>query len=163
MKLDQIIDSLILEIYPLMPSTGTWPFTMVRVERNNLRGMEQLPQFYASSGLLILQRTDFLEEHLVDYAWGAKEYGNPSSEQRLEYLEKHRKQHESKEKLKEWVDRITSLAIGLISQVAIQKGLHLNPIGVDFSVVDTYLKLKSKNLKTYQLFDIYQIDPSSFG
>ena len=160
MKLEEIIDALILDIYPLMPSTGSWPFTMLNINRHELSGMELHPQFFASSGLLVLKRTDFNEESMMDYVLGSKEYGTLLPAQKHMLLERYRKMINSPQELEDWADKITNLAIGLIIQSTLLKGLQFSPIETDLSVLDARMGFNTENLSAYKLFDVYQIDPS---
>ncbi|WP_448634467.1 hypothetical protein [Pedobacter panaciterrae] len=57
-----------------MPSTGAWPFTMIRIDRNELSGLEMDKPLFAPFQLLVLKRTDFNDKDLLDYAIKSKEY-----------------------------------------------------------------------------------------
>ena len=160
MELEQIIDAVILDIFPLMPSTGTWPFTMVRVDRNKLSGLETDKILFASAQLLVLKRTDFTSEDLLDYAINSKEYNTLSVPLKSGFLENYNKMIDNEEELQEWMDKTISLAIGLVIQTALNKALQFTPVEANLSVLDTQMELGQKNLRAYQLFDVYQLDPS---
>lgn len=161
MELDKIIDSSILDIFPLMPSSGAWPFTMVRIDRNELPELGLQQRLFASSQLLVLKRTDFNEENLIDYALHSKEYSTLLPTHRLDFLEVYRKKTKNRQELNEWTELITGLAIGLIIQITLKKGLQFSPIEISLSALDVHFGLSAESLSAYQLFDVYQIDPSS--
>lgn len=160
MGLEQIIDSSILDIFPLMPSTGAWPFTMVRIDRNELSGLEMDKILFASSQLLVLKRTDFTSEDLLDYAIKSKEYKNIPAPFRPGFLDNYNKIIDNVGTLQEWIDKTTNVAIGLVIQTALNKALQFTPVETDLSVLDTQMESGRKNLRAYQLFDVYQLDPS---
>ncbi|CAH0142095.1 hypothetical protein [Pedobacter sp. Bi36] len=160
MKLDQTIDSLILDIFPVMPSSGSWPFTMTSIERNELIGLKMEKTVFASSQLLVLKRTDFNGGDLIDYAMKSKEYQTIPAQLRLEFLDKYNNLAENEQTLQDWTDRITSMAIGLVIKTALNKGLQLVPIDTDHSILDKHMGFENKELATFQLFDIYNLDPS---
>jgi hypothetical protein len=158
MRLDQMIDSAILEIFPLMPSPGSWPFTMMSIERNELTGLKIDKTLFAPFQLLVLKRTDFDSKDLFDYITKSKEY--QTVDDKNNFLEKYRKIIATASDFSEWVDRTTSLAIGLVIQTAITKGLLFSPVDTDLLLLDLHLALNQKKLQAYQLFDVNQIDPS---
>jgi hypothetical protein len=65
------------------------------------------------------------------------------------YLGKY--EHVAAKKL--WREQITSLAIGIVTQLAKQQCLKLIPVEADLVKVDAQLNLDSRNLASYQLFD----------
>jgi len=160
MGIDQIIDSSILEIFPLMPSPGAWPFTMIRVDRNELANLEMDKTLFAPFQLLILKRTDFDSKDLRDYVTKSKEYQTMEEVSKKILLEKHDKIVGNENEFRDWMERTTSLAIGLVIQTAIYKGLQFTPVGTDLVALDVHLGLGKKKLQAYQLYDAYQIDPS---
>lgn len=160
MGLDQIIDSSILDIFQLMPSTGAWPFTMARIDRNELSGLKTDKTLFAPFQLLVLKRTDFNGEDLLDYATKSKEYETILAPLRSGFLENYNRMSSNEKELQEWTDKTISLAIGLVLNTALLKGVQFSPIETDLSALDSHLELGKKNLRAYQLFDTYQIDPS---
>lgn len=160
MGLEQIIDSSILDIFPLMPSTGAWPFTMIRIDRNELSGLEMDKPLFAPFQLLVLKRTDFNGKDLIDYATKSKEYQTILPPFRFDFLENYSSMSGNEKELQQWADKTTSLAIGLVINTALLKGIQFSPIGTDLSALDLRMGLDQKNLRAYQLFDAYQIDPS---
>ncbi len=160
MGLEQIIDSSILDIYPLMPSSGAWPFTMIRIDRNELSGLEVDKNLYAPFQLLVTKRTDFNGKDLLDYATKSKEYQDLLDPFKPSFLENYDKIIANEKDFRDWTDRTTSLAIGLVIQATLHKGIQYSIVETDLSVLDIKMGLGKKNLQAYQLFDAYQIDPS---
>ncbi|WP_288881586.1 hypothetical protein [Pedobacter panaciterrae] len=160
MGLEQIIDSSILDIFPLMPSTGAWPFTMIRIDRNELSDLEMDKPLFAPFQLLVLKRTDFNDKDLLDYAIKSKEYHTILPPFRSNFLENYSSTIGNEKELQEWADKTTSLAIGLVINTALLKGIQFIPIATDLSALDLRMGLVQKNLRSHQLFDAYQIDPS---
>ncbi|WP_345952191.1 hypothetical protein ABDD95_23800 (plasmid) [Mucilaginibacter sp. PAMB04274] len=160
MELDKIIDEIILDIYPHMPSSGAWPFTMIKTDRNKFFGLKMDKTLFAPFQLLVLIRTDFNGKDLLDYVKKSKEYKTIDAAMKNGFLEKYNKVICDEHKFHQWADKTTSLAIGLVAQTALQKGLQIIPIETDLSILDANIGLRTKNLQAYQLFDIYQIDPS---
>lgn len=160
MELDKTIDSIILDTYPLMPSSGTWPFTMIHIGHNKLSGLQMDKNLFAPFQLLVLKRTDFNNRDLLDYVTKSKEYQTIEDGLKNSFLEEYHKMIADENEFQQWTDRTTSLAIGLVIQTALQKGLQFSPIKTDLSVLDTHMGLEQEKLSAYQLFDIYQIDPS---
>lgn len=160
MELNKTIDTIILDIYPLMPSTGAWPFTMISIARNEISGVEMDKNLFAPFQLLVTKRTDFNGKDLIDYVVKSREYQTVDDALKNSLLEKYNKTNKDENEFREWTDRTTSLAIGLAIQTALQKGLQFIPIQTDLSALDFHMGLGQKKLSAYQLFDVYQMDPS---
>jgi hypothetical protein len=161
MRLDQIIDSSILDIFPLVPSTGTWPFTMIRIDRRELAGLDVDKLLVAPFQLLVLKRTDFNSKDLIEYATKSKEYQTILDPLKPGFLESYDKTIGNEENFQEWTDRTTNLAIGMVIQTALYKGLQFSSVETDLTILDAHMGLTNKNLRAYQLFDAHQVDPSA--
>ena len=108
----------------------------------------------------MLQRTDFNHQDLLDYIYQSKEYQTIALEKQADFVEQYIKPLRDETAFTAWMNKISSLAIGLIRQTAISKALTLNVIEIDLDQLDSHLELNVQNLKAYQLFDVYQLDPS---
>jgi len=160
MGLDKIIDSLILDFFPLMPSPGAWPFTMVRIDRNELTCLNTDRALIAPFQLLVTKRTDFKGSDLLDYVTKSKDYQTMDEASKNILLKKYDKIISNENEFRNWTEKTTSLAIGLVIQTALFKAVQFTPIDTELSALDVQLGLERKNLTAYQLFDTYQIDPS---
>jgi len=160
MELHKIIDSIILEIYLQMPSLGTWPFTIIHINRDELSGLQMDKNLFAPFQLLVLKRTHFNSEDLLDYVMKSNEYQTVEDGLKNKFLEKYYKMIADENEFQQWIDRTTSLAIGLVIQKGLQRGLQFSPIKTDFSALNTHMGLEQKKLSAYQLFDVHPIDPS---
>lgn len=162
MELDQKINTVILDIYPLMPSSGAWPFTMICINRNEISGLEVDQNLFAPFQLLVAQRTDFNGKDLLDYVMNSKEYHTVDKALKNDLLETYSKIIENENEFLNWKQQITSLGIGLLIQTALQKGIQFSPVETDLPTLNVHFKLAPKKLGAYQLFDARQIDPSFF-
>jgi hypothetical protein len=160
MELDKTINTIILDIYPLMPSTGAWPFTMICIDRNEISPLEMDKPLFAPFQLLVTKRTDFNGKDLLDYVVKSNEFETVDDASKNSLLEKQDKIINDWNEFQQWTDRTTSLAIGLVIQTALYKGLQFSPVETDLSALDLHMGLVPKKLSAYQLFDVYQIDPS---
>lgn len=159
-KLRCDIDALILDGLSQMPSVGILPLEIISIERSKLVGIEMNKTLFADFQLLVLERTDFNKENLIDYLLKSNEYQTMPPKHKLEFFDIYYKLAENGPKLKDWRARIISMAIGMIIQTALNKGLQLIPIQTDLIRLTKHIGLDTNNLKGYQLYDIYQIDPS---
>lgn len=148
------IDDLLLESYGFMPSRGTYPFTMIRLVDSQLSNLKTKPALASDVHLLVLTRTDFTKDDLADYITKSKEYTLIRSEDQPAFLQSYLHKYEHAAAEKKWREHITSLAIGIVTQLAKQQQLQLTPVETDTAKVDALLNLHAKNLATYQLFDV---------
>ena len=155
MELKNKLESSILDIYPLMPSSGAWPFTMIAIERNALGSLILEKPILGSSFLLVLSREDFTDLDLMDYATNSKEYDTMSQDSRLDFLIAHKNKFGST-RLQEWAMRITSLGVGLVTGTAANRGLELRAIEILPAQLDTQLGFDTAKLKTVQLFEVVE-------
>lgn len=148
------LDDLLLEIDGFMPSRGSYPFTMIRLGDSQVTNLKTNPTLTSDFQLLVLTRTDFSKNDLADYVTKSKEYTLIRSEDQAAFLKSYlgKYGHVAAEKL--WREQITSLAIGIVTQLAKQQGLKLIPVEADLVKVDAQLNLDSRNLAAYKLFDV---------
>ncbi len=158
MEIEQKIDSSILNIYRLMPSSGEWPFTMLRIDRRELSGLPFQGTLFSSSQLLVLKRTDFNRDHLIDYAQNSKQYAAVPVSKRKAFLESFTDKFDDPGQFEQWADNITSMGIGMILHMARSSGLELLPVQAVLTDVDSNLGLEAKGLKAYQIFDVISRD-----
>ena len=81
MNLEKKIDDAILDIFPLMASNGNWPFTMMSIERSELADSIGSPV-----QLLVLIKTDYQLDDLLDYLKNSKGYAFIPSDTQTAYL-----------------------------------------------------------------------------
>lgn len=158
MELNKRIESSIVDIFPLMTSSGSWPFMMIQMERENLKELSIEPALKSSSLLLILLRTDFSDDDLLDYAKNTKEYSTLPAENRQAYLQMFKAKAQNPLEMARWVEMVTGLATGLVMQLARSRDVYFDAVEADLSEMDSLARFDSKNLKAYQLFNAYLID-----
>lgn len=158
MEIEQKIDSSILNIYRLMPSSGEWPFTMLRIDRRELSRLPFENTLVSPSQLLVLKRTDFNRDHILDYAQNSKEYDTIPPLYKKAFLDSFINKFNDERELEQWTENITSIGIGLILHMARSNGVELLPVQAVLTDVDSHLGLEAKGLKAYQLFDIISKD-----
>ena len=151
---NQKIDELLLDFYSAMPSQGTYPFTMLRISNPEPSDLMLAPVLASHSHILILERTDFSLDDLIDYVSQTKEHSDLRSEAQFDFLRNYRLRYQDQADLITWKNRITSLGIGIIMQLAKQKGLHLIMKHQDLSKSDFLSGYTSPGLQVYQLLTV---------
>ncbi len=154
MGIEQKIDSSILNLYRLMPSSGEWPFTVLRIDGKQLSGLPFENTLAGASQVLVLKRTDFKREHIMDYAQNSKEFDTIPPLYRTAFVDSFTDKFNDPRELEQWTDNITSMGIGMILHMARSNGLELVLIQAVLSDLDSHLDLEAKGLKAYQLFDV---------
>lgn len=152
-RVDQKIDDLLLDIYTAMPSWGSYPFTIIRIANKDIGGLTIVPGSPTKSRILILERTDFSLNELIDYVTHSKEYRDIRSEFRDEFLQGFMIKYRSPAALKIWKNQVTSLGIGIVIQIARQKGLNVTLVDNDLAQQDFLSEFNFKGLSAYQLLD----------
>lgn len=163
MSVDQNINSLILDIYRIMPSLGTYPFTMMAMLRTELSGLNIKPSLRSATQLIVLKRTDFNVSDLMDYVTNTKEYDTIPLDNREAFLDNYRRKSQDDAAMTEWCERIVSMGIGIIVHLAKTNGIYLKPVRADLTDLDAHFGFLSKNLQAYQLFDVNPFDQVSSG
>lgn len=154
MDLDEKIENLLLEVYAIMPSLGTYPFTAITVARTALDSSTTKSLLIPSNQLLILKRTDFSQDEWIDYIVNTKEYETIPLENRKAFLSANRHASADEAVMMQWCDRVISLGVGIIMGLAHNKGISLIPVEADLATLDIHFGFHTKNLQIYQLFDI---------
>lgn len=152
-EIDQTIDQLLLDFYAIMPSRGTYPFTMIRFSNEEHSDSIVGPAPAPLSQILVLERTDFSLHDLIDYVSQTKEYSGIRSDSKEDFLQDYRFKYQRQAALNIWKNQITDLGIGIFTQLAEQKGLHLMPTEKNLAEPDFFSGFASQGLKIYQLFD----------
>lgn len=154
MTIQQRIDSLIPDIYPLLPSWGTCPFTVIRTTGKVLKGAATKPSLEPVSYLLVLSRTDFSVNDLLDYVKNSREYNSIDLDKRETFLEAYLGKAEDKAPLAQWRERITSMGLGVMIHLARNNGLSLTRVATSFISPEDLKMYRSNNLEPYQLFRV---------
>jgi len=158
METERKIDSSILNLYQLMPSTGEWPFTIMRIDRIQISGLPFENSPVSGCMVLVLKRTDFDKEDISDYAKNSKEHEFVATPYRKAFVESFVNKFDNVQEINRWTDNITSMGIGLIFQLARQHGLELKTIRTLLSDLDFHIGLDAKMLQPYELFEVIDID-----
>jgi hypothetical protein len=72
-KVEDKIDLFVEEIKSGMPSSGFWPFTLLKMENSDFEGFSFESQVWSSDLLLFLMRTDFTIMDVKDFLRNSKE------------------------------------------------------------------------------------------
>lgn len=155
MELDNNIETLIESIRFLMPSSGSWPVTVISTNRQELKGLSFEPHILAEHQLLFLIRTDFNIKDLVDYISNTVEYLSIPTPDKADYLDFYTQKINNKSELVNWSEKIASLSIGLAIGLSENLDLCIEPIEANLVELDTYFQFNNRNLKAHQLFEIY--------
>lgn len=158
MEIERKINSSILNLYQLMPSSGEWPFTIMCLDRMQISGLPFENSPVSECMVLFLKRTDFDQEDISDYAKNSKEYEFVAASYRQAFVESFVNKFENAQEINTWTDNITSMGIGLLFQLARKHGLELKTIGTVLSDLDFHIGLEAKMLQPYKLFEVIDID-----
>ncbi|MFH6991145.1 hypothetical protein [Flavobacterium sp. FlaQc-48] len=158
METEQKIDSSILNLYQLMPSTGEWPFTIMRIDRIQITGLPFENSPVSECLVLVLKRTDFDKEDISDYVQNSKEYETVATAYRQAFVESFVNKFDNVQEINQWTDNITSMGIGLIFQLAQRQGLELKTLGTVLSDLDFHIGFDAKMLQPYELFEVIDLD-----
>jgi hypothetical protein len=157
LELNQEIDGMLLDVYQAIPSSGTYPFTIIRIVRTELNGLNITPDLLSGSQILVLKRTDFDLSDLMDYVIHTTEYSTIRSDRQEDFLDGYKLKYLNTAALTGWSEQIISLGIGMAKQLARQKRINLIPVEADLSQLDSRFGFQSRNLQAYQLFDLNPI------
>lgn len=149
------IENLIEKIRLLMPSSGSWPVTVISTNRDELKGLSFEPHVLAKHQLLFLIRTDFNMTDLVDYISNTVEFHSIPIVNKADYLDKCTQKINSKSDLLTWSGKIASLSIGIAIGLSENLDLCIEPIEANLSELDNYFQFNNRNLKAHQLFEVY--------
>jgi hypothetical protein len=116
MGVDQNINSMLLDIYRIMPSLGAYPFTMIALAREEFGGLIIKPSLVSATQLMVLKRTDFNESDLVDYVTNTNEFDSIPLDNRAAFLDNYRRKWQNEAAITEWCERIISMGIGIVIQ-----------------------------------------------
>lgn len=155
MELKQQVENLIEQLRPLMPSNGTWPFTVMKLNRYEFKGLGVQRAVNADYQLLFLLRTDFNMIDLVDYVRNSREFSSMPWHQQDAFLIDYVSNMKSRPALLNWCESITNIGLGIAIGLSEQLDLCIEHISADFSELDAHFSFQTKNLKAFQLFDIY--------
>ncbi|MBE9462099.1 hypothetical protein ACFP1I_12750 [Dyadobacter subterraneus] len=152
-EFNQLIETMLQDIYLSMPSTGVYPFTVIRTIGTALISGVVEPMPMLRSQILVLRRTDFDYSDFTDYVINSKEYNRILSENREAFLEAYRLKYPDFTALAAWTEQITAFGIGILGQLAGQKNVKLTLIETDLDQWDTHYGLTYRNLQAYQVFE----------
>lgn len=155
-KSTRLIDELLLSIYSVMPSTGAYPFTMLRVTQADVKDFGISPEPTSCLQILVLKRTDFDYPDFIDYVTHTKEYSHIRLEDREAFLDDYKLRVADASAFSLWKDQLTSLGIGIIRQLARQKGFSLTSASVDLAELDAHFGFRSQHLAAHQIFNVSQ-------
>lgn len=158
MEIERKINSSILNLYKLMPSTGEWPFTIMCIDRIQISGLPFENSPVSECMVLVLKRTDFDEEDISDYAKNSKEYEFVATAYRQAFVESFVNKFDNVQEINQWTDNITSMGIGLLFQLARQHGLELKTLRTVLSDLDFHIGFDAKILRPYELFEVIDLD-----
>lgn len=150
MNLKKKIDDAILDIFPLMASSGNWPFTMMSIERSELAG-----SIGSHVQLLVLIKTDYQLDDLLDYLKNSKEYAFIPPDTQTAYLNSMVASIWHNQQVGEWSKKIASLAIGLICQLAKENNMCLTMNKVGFEDIHDCLEESQRPLSIYEVFEVF--------
>jgi len=137
-----------------MPSSGFWPFTLLKMENSDCEEFSFHQQVRSSYLLLFLLRTDFTIADVKDFLINSKELSrvplNFQSDQLHEMLAKIN----SEEDLDLWKEKIISMCIGISIQIARNMNMCLTPVYGDLSEIDRAFRYYKRHLCPFMLFNI---------
>jgi hypothetical protein len=157
MNIEKKIEALLLEYYQIMPSVGTWPFTVMPLAGEQFEGLSIKPLLGSQIQLIILKRTDFGPADLVDYLINSKEYGNIPPERRLGFLNSYKHRLQDDKEMSRWCEQLISLSIGITMELFRRNEMEIRLVLAELAEVDSHFGFHCKNLQTYQLFDVIQL------
>ena len=155
MRSENNIDVLIEKIRLFMPSSGSWPVTVISLNRDELKGLSFEPYILDEHQLLFLIRTDFDMIDLVDYISNTAEFLSIPIANKANYLDVFTKKIKNNTDLITWSGKIASLSIGLAIGLSETLDLCIKPIEANLNELDNYFQFHNRNLKAHQLFEIY--------
>lgn len=155
---EQEIEILIERIRQLMPSTGTWPFTVMQLKRSDLASLEIEPILKAERQLIFLIRIDFERKDLIDYIMNTHEFDGIPVHRQQNFLNDHLREAEDPAAPLSWSEKIISMAIGFAFMAAQTSGLILEDVPAKLIELDRRFAYPQRSLKAYQLFEVASIE-----
>jgi hypothetical protein len=155
MKTQQNIEVLIEKIRLYMPSYGSWPVTVISINRKELEGLSFEPRLLGPQQLLFLIRTDFNKIDLTDFVSNTKEFTSIPMDRREDYLDHYAQKISSNADIINWSKKIANLSIGLATWISEDLDLCIEHIEANLYEMDTHFRFADQNLKAYQLFEVY--------
>lgn len=155
MKSENNIEILIEKMRLFMPSSGSWPVTVISTKRDELKGLSFESHVVAEDQLLFLIRTDFNMIDLVDYISNTVEFLSIPIANKALYLEMYTQKIKNEADLIIWSGKIASLSIGLAIGLSENLDLCIEPLEANLTEVDNYFEFNNRSLKAHRLFEIY--------
>jgi len=151
---ENIIGRFVEEVKSNMPSSGFWPFTLLKMENSDFGELSFSHQVRSSHLLLILLRTDFSIADVKDFLLNSKELSRLPLNLQSAQLDEMLAKIESDEDLDLWKEKIISMCVGIAIQIARNMNLCLKPVYADLSEVDKAFRYYKRHLCAFMLFNI---------
>jgi hypothetical protein len=149
------IDDLLERLRAIMPSNGVWPFTILRVNREDYKGLDLEAAPHAAQQLLVLIRTDFSRTDLLDYLINSKEFESIPFCRQEEYLNEQATKLKDPGLLLKWSENIAYMALGLAFHLSKSLNLCIDHLDTDLHALDAHFSFPARKLKSFRFFDIY--------
>ena len=153
-KAEDKSDLFVEEVKSSMPSSGFWPFTLLKMENSDFGGFSFESQIRSSNLLLFLMRTDFTIMDVKDFLRNSKELSRVPLNLLPGQLEEMLITMDSDEDLDLWKEKIISMCVGIAIQTARNMNLCLKPVYADLSEIDSAFNYEKRHLCSFMLFNI---------
>jgi len=114
-----------------MPSSGYWPFTLLKLGKSEFEGFSFDQQVRSANLLLFLMRTDFSIMDVKDFLRSSKELARVPLNLLPGQLDEMLITMDSDEDLELWKEKIISMCVGISIQTARNMKLCLKPVYAD--------------------------------
>jgi len=155
MDLQKQIEDLIEKMRSSMPSFGTWPFTVIILDRHEISDLRVGNFALSSKQILLLTRTDFDRTDLLNYITNTREFFHIPASQHEHYLNCYTERVMHKSGIAKWSEKIANISLGLMIGHSENMNLCIEIIDNELSEIDSHFHLTERNLKAFQLFDVY--------
>jgi len=153
-KVEDKIDLFLEEVKASMPSSGFWPFTLLRMEKSDFEGFSFDLQVRSFNLLLFLMRTDFTIMDVKDFLRNSKELSRVPLNLLPGQLDEMLISMDSDKDLDLWKEKIISMCVGIAIQTARNMKLCLKPVYADLSEIDRAFNYNRGHLCSFILFNI---------
>jgi len=153
-KVEDKIDLFLEEVKASMPSSGFWPFTLLRMEKSDFEGFSFDLQVRSFNLLLFLMRTDFTIMDVKDFLRNSKELSRVPLNLLPGQLDEMLISMDSDKDLDLWKEKIISMCVGIAIQTARNMKLCLKPVYADLSEIDRSFNYNRGHLCSFMLFNI---------
>lgn len=147
------LELLIESIKSSVPSSGVWPFTVLALRKNDLKGCSGFDEL-SDHLLLFVIRNDFTKEDMLDYITNSNEIIRLPEAIKPFVLEQIMQRQLSSVMLPFWKEKQTTIVVGMAMFLAREFYFKLNSIPADMREIDLILDFQRRGLRSFFLLNV---------